>query len=281
MADAVILVGASKSNTTGGTMADSLSANSGDSLTIPTTPSGIGTLFAMWAIDSDSVMEGEIYGTRVESFGDTQTGYKWETPALALGGAATNAAFTIFKKNIQVPVYSGDTLTINVTTTAADDAAWVGLFRYTDLPGIGENSQFTDWGTVQSLRKSNRGFALAAVASATPGSWGAARAVTADDNRFSANTYYALLGVTVRTQVTAVSFISNVWGGQRIGLPAGSLDMNTSEWFAQLSEDQGLPLIPYFAQADAANISCYVMDAEANTSPHIALNLVELKGQPA
>lgn len=281
MAAAVILVGASKANLAGGTFADSLTANSGDSLTIPTTPSGVGHLVAMWAIDSDSVMDGEIYSTRVESFGDTTAGYRWGTPAVGLGGAATNAAFTVFKDNIRVPVYSGDTLTISVTGTAADDVAWCGLFMYDDLPGIGSAPQFTTWSEVERLRKSNRGFQLNAVASGTPGAWGAARAITADDNRYSANTYYALLGVTARTQVTAVSFISNVWGGQRVGLPLGSLDLNNSEWFAQQSQKWNLPLIPYFGQADAANISCYVMDGEASTSPHLALNLVELNGKPS
>jgi hypothetical protein len=153
------------------------------------------------------------------------------------------------------------------------------LTLYTDLPGVGA-AQFTDMATVNSLRKSNFGFQQLPVASGTAGAWGAARALTADDNRFSAGTYYALLGCTVRTQVTSISLISTLWGGQRIGLPVGALDLNSSEWFADLSMNLNMPLIPYFGQADAANINVYVQDAATSTSPHVSWNVVELTGQP-
>lgn len=42
-----------------------------------------------------------------------------------------------------------------------------------------------------------------------------------------------------------------------------------------------MPLIPFFNQADAANILGYAMDTEASTTPAIDLNLVRLTGKPA
>lgn len=280
MAAAAIFTGASKASTTGGTFADTLTANSGDSLTIPSYGSGAARMIALFAIDSTSLAEGEIYSTRTEVFSDTNTGFRFQIPSLSLGGAGKPAAYTIFRQNIEVPLFINDTLTIKVTTTASDNVCAGFLSLYDNLPGVG-NPQFTDWATVQSLRKANVGINHLPVASGTVGAWGAARALTADDNRFHGNTYYALLGCTVQTPVFAISLISNVWGGQRIGLPVGALDLNSSTWFADESLRLNLPLIPWFNQADAAQINAYVMDAAASTSPKVDWNLVELTGPPA
>lgn len=279
MPPVAVLTTASKANLTGGTFADSLTANSGDSLTVNSFTNGGAKVVAGWGIDSDSVMEGELYYTRPESTHDTQNGFRFEIPAVSLGGAATNAAFNIFGSGIEIPVFVNDTATIKVSGTAADDAVVSFLTLYDDLPGAGP-AQFTTWDRVQALRKSNVGINLQAVASATPGAYGASRAITTDDNRFHANTYYALLGWTVQTQVTTISFVGPPWGGQRIGGPAGAPYLNSSTWFKDLSAAHGLPLIPYFNQADAANIFCYVADGEASTSPKIDLNLVELTQAP-
>lgn len=279
MPPVAVLTTASKANLTGGTFADSLSANSGDSLSVNSFTSGGARIVSAWAIDSDSVMEGELYYTRPESTHDQINGFRFQVPSVALGGAATNAAFNVLGTGVEIPVFVNDTATVKVSGTASDDAALSYLILYDDLPGAGP-AQFTSWDRVQALRKSNVGINLAAVASSTPGAYGAARAITTDDNRFHANTFYALLGWTVQTQVTTISFIGPPWGGQRIGGPAGALYLNTSTYFKDLSAAHNLPLIPYFNQADAANILCYVADGEASTSPKIDLNLVELTGSP-
>lgn len=283
MPAAVILTGASKANTSGGTFADSLSANAApDSLTIPSTGDAskpAGHIVALWAIDSDSVAEFEMFSTRVDGFHDTQNGYKWACPAAALGGAATNAAFTVFKDGLKIPVYSADTITIKVTSTAADDVAVCFETLYPDLPGVGA-AQLTTWDEVERLYDGSVGIRWSPTASGTPGAWGASRAITADDNRFQGQKWYALLGASVQTQVTALSFISNLWGGQRIGLPAGSLDLGSAGWFRERSVNLGLPLIPFFNQADAANILGFALDGEASTTPAVDLNLVRLSDKP-
>lgn len=279
MPPVAVLTTASKANITGGTFADSLSANTNDSLSVASYVSGGARIVAAWAIDSDSVMEGELYYTRPESTHDVQNGFRFEVPAIGLGGAATNSAFNVLGSGVEIPVFVNDTATIKVSGTSADDVLMSYLILYDDLPGAGP-AQFTSWDRVQALRKSNVGIQVTAVASATPGGYGASRAITTDDNRFHANTFYALLGVTVQTQVTTISFIGPPWGGQRIGLPAGALYLNTSTYFKDLSQAHNLPLIPYFNQADAANVFCYVADSEASTSPKIDLNLVELTGSP-
>lgn len=278
MPPAAILTGASKANTTGGTFADSLTANSSDSLTIPTFLSGAGRIVAAWMGDSDSSAEFEVYSTRTEGFHDTVNGLRLAFPYFT-GTATTSSAITAFKDELEIPVYPGDTLTIKVTSTAADDVAFVYETVYDDLPGVGA-AQFMTWSQVQSLYDGTMGLLWGPTASATAGAWGASRAITADDNRFQGLKWYALLGGVPRTPVVAASFVSNVWGGQRIGFPSGGLDLNTSDWFVQRSQRHGLPLIPFFNQADAANVLGYVMDTEASTTPAYDLIVCRLKSQP-
>lgn len=279
MPPAEILTAASKANATGGTFADTLTANTSDSLTIPTYGAGKARIVALWSVDSDSSAEFEMFSTRTEGFHDTVNGYRFACPGTALGGAATNAAFTTFREDLEIPVFPADTITIKATSTAADDLAVCFETVYDDLPGVGA-AQFTDWSTIQSLYDGSLGSLWGPTASGTPGAWGASRAITADDNRFQGLKWYALLGAVPRTQVTAVGFTSNLWGGQRIGMPLGSLDLNTSNWFVQRSKQHNMPLIPFFNQADAANILGFCLDGEASTTPAIDLNIVRLTGKP-
>jgi hypothetical protein len=274
---ALICTTASKAGTTGGSFADSLSANANDNLTFPTF-NGEARLTHMWGIDSDSVMELEVLLTRYESIRDQQHGVRINNPAVALGGAATNAAFTMMKPPVTTPIFSSDTMTLTVTTTAGDDVVVSYLAEYDDLPGV--RATFTDWQTVQSLRDSSIGIYQAPVASGTAGAYGTARALNADDSRLGANKYYALLGCTVQTQVTSVTLTSSVWGGQRIGLPVGALDLDTTYWFLQQSMERNKPLIPVFNGNDASQILVQVADGEASTSPKVDWYMYELRSNP-
>src|SRR5882672_3162315 len=95
MPHAVVLNTASKANTTGGTFADTLAANSGDSLAVanyggdPSTSAA--RILEMWAIDSDSVAEVQIIFTRPLSTHDQLHGLRFMIPALVPGGAAAVA----------------------------------------------------------------------------------------------------------------------------------------------------------------------------------------------
>ena len=59
MPHALVLTTAAKANTTGGTFADTLSANSGDSLAVSNFVNGGARIVKGWGIDSDSVAERE------------------------------------------------------------------------------------------------------------------------------------------------------------------------------------------------------------------------------
>lgn len=274
MGRALVLTTASKASTTGGTFADTLTANSGDVLAVSNFATGAAKVCEAWAYDSAHAMEIEVVYTRPESTHDQTRGLRQNVPSNQLGGAGTNAAFNVLPGLVTINLEKSDVPTITVSTTAADNVAYCWQTLYDDLPGA--QAVLCDWPTVSRLQKSIVGIACNAVASATAGAYGATRAFNADDDRLHANTWYAILGASVQLPVLAVSLIGPDWGGQRIGMPSGSLDLRSNTWFLDQSVKWGVPLIPCFNSNNKAAINVQVADTTANTSPKIDFLLYEL-----
>src|SRR6266850_7563876 len=110
MPHAVVLNTASKAGTTGGTFADTLTANSLDSLSIPFF-NGAGRILKMWGMDSDAVAELALTDSRVDSIHDPQYGIRFNIASLIPGGAATVGAHALLRPPSEVQVFPGDTLT--------------------------------------------------------------------------------------------------------------------------------------------------------------------------
>lgn len=278
MGYARILTTASKASLTGGAFADTLTANTLDSLSISNYVSGRARITHAWGIDSASVMEGALTMTRYESVHDQQRGYRFEIPSLAPGGAGAIGAHTIFRPPYQIDAFSGDLATWTVTGTAADAVVVSYIVEYDDLPGV--RATFATWEQVKNLKSTTIGLNQIPVASATKGAYGASRALNADDTRLSADKYYAILGCTVQTQVTTISLVSTTWGGQRIGIPVGALDLDNNMWFVTESIASGKPLIPIINANDAGNVLVQVADSAASTSPKVDWTMVELSSNP-
>lgn len=277
MGRAVVLNSAGKAACSGGTFADSLTALAGDSLAVANFNTGTAKVLEAWAIDSDSVAEGEWIYTRPESSHDQQHGIRYGVPALIPGGAAVVAAHDILPGYGTIELFKSDVATITVTTTASDDfmQSWVTL--YDDLPGT--QGVFASWDQVQALRKSTVGIQVTAVAGTTC-VYGTQRAFNADDDRLHANTWYAILGCSVQTVCTTISLLGPDWGGQRIGLPAGALGLDNTTWFVDQSVKWGLPLIPCFNSNNKGNVLVQIADGEASTSPKPDFLLYELTAAP-
>ncbi len=277
MPHAVVLNTASKANTTGGTFADTLTANSLDSLAVPFF-NGNARILKMWGIDSDSVMELALTDGRVDSIHDPQYGIRFNIASLIPGGAAVVGSHAMLRPPSDIRVFPGDALTMTVTTTAADDVVVSWLTEYDDLPGT--QGTFASWEQVKAMKATDIGIRCAPVASGTPGLYGTARALNADDTRLTGGKYYAILGFTVQTVCTTISFKGASWGNNRIGLPAGSLDTDTTNGFVDLSQQLGKPLIPVLNGYDAANYFLEAADGEASTSPKVDIRMYELTGNP-
>lgn len=278
MPHAIILNTASKANTTGGTFADSLTANTLDSLSIPNFVGGGARILRMWGIDSDSVAELALTASRVDSVHDPQYGIRFNIPSLIPGGAAVVASHNLIVPPLVVPVFSGDSLGMSVTSTAGDDVIVSWLTEYDDLPGTA--GQFATWSQVQAAYETMIGLRCAPVASGTPGLYGTARALNADDTRLTGGKWYAIYGWSVQTVATTISIKGTSWGNNRLGIPSGALDVRSDMWFVELSKDLNRPLIPIVAGYDAANVFLEVADGEASTSPKVDLLMAQLSRNP-
>jgi len=195
-------------------------------------------------------------------------------PAVALGGAATNAAFSILGTRQQIPVFSADVPTIKASSTAADDLVIAYLTEYDNLPGSG--AVFDSWTNVNATTPPVVSFNCNAVASGTVGQYGAARAFNTDDTRWVAQRYYAILGFSVKTQVTTVAMKAFETGNLLLGAPLGALNLDQRNFFVDLSYDRNKPLIPVVLGTNASNAFLYVSDAEASTSPKIDIHCLLL-----
>lgn len=277
MGYAQVLTTAYKANATGGTFADTLAANSGDSLTISQFTEGGARMTEAWAIDSDSACEFSYYFTRPESTFDQNYGIRAQVPALYPGGAAAVGAHQLLPGEAHVPVYSGDTLTVKASCTAADDLVFSYTVEYDNLPGA--QMLFATWQQVQGLRTSQFGNYVNPTGG-TAGVYGTGRALTADDNRFHADRWYALLGFSVTTPFTTLALSGPPLSGFKIGAPAGVLGLDTAWYFVEKAKLTGKPAIPCFGQADAANMNVFVADGEASTAPKIDFHYYELAHKP-
>src|ERR1700747_3359858 len=118
---AQVLTTAFKAGAAGGTVADTLAGTRGDSLAVANFNPGGARVLEAWAIDSDAVAEFQWFYSRPEATHDQQHGVRFEVPATALGGAATNAAFNVLQGMDVINLFKSDTATIQASCTAADD----------------------------------------------------------------------------------------------------------------------------------------------------------------
>lgn len=282
MPRAFVLTSASKAGTTGGTFADALTANTGDSLAVANyggdaSVSGARVTEA-WAIDSTSAMEISWVYTRPQSTHDQTRGLRIGVASAFPAAAGSNAAHNILAGYGTIDLYKSDTATINVTTTASDNVLMSYVTLYDDLPGV--SGVFASPDQVKALQVSIVGINSQAQASGTRGAYGATRAFNADDDRLHANTWYAILGYTVQTPVTTITLTGPDWGGQRVGGPAGVINLDNATWFWDQSVKWGAPLIPCFNSNNKASINVQVADGQASTTPKIDFLLYELSRQP-
>jgi len=278
MGRALVLTTASKANTTGGTFADTLTANTNDALAVANFNDGEANLLEMWGNDSTSTMEVQMIYTRPQSTHDQSHGLRVQNASLLAGQAAKVGAQEYLPGKVGFQLYKSDTAVVQVTSTAADNVAVSWNILYDDLPGAA--GVFISPGQAQSLQNSIVGINVAAVTSATRGAYGASRAFNADDPRLHANTWYAVVGYTLASPIMTVSLVGPDWGGQRIGGPGDPLTFRTGSWFMDQSDKWQKPLIPCFNSNNVGNVLVALADVAASATPQLDFILYELIGNP-
>jgi hypothetical protein len=272
---AQVLNSASIASSTGGTFADSFVINSTDSFAVANFVNGGARMLEAWGIDNLHIAEFEWIYTRPEATHDQQHGWRTSIMAAAFNTVGHVGSVNLLGGQMDLNLFKSDTLAITATSTASDLLVASWITEYDDLPGA--SAAFISPSVAESMHKSRLGIRVAAIANAsTGGLYGTARAFNADDDRLHANTWYAIEGVTMETPVVTISLIGPDWGGQRIGCPAGSINIESSSWFLDQSNKWGKPMIPVFNSNNKGNVLVQTIDTATSTSALIDFQLREL-----
>jgi hypothetical protein len=234
-----------KQSLTGGAF-EALAAGSGDSLTIISFPDGANAYVEeCWSGNSAHKMEVAVYSPR---FGDNQYGLRMQHQFNPTLSGADGDPQLIMPRELDIPVYSSDTLNVQVNGTASDNADVVLQLYYEQIQGAGQ--RIATWEQVAPLiaqANSTQSRVLAIEVTVTPGStgnYGTAVALNANDDRLQADFDYALLGYTVDNASTAFGIKGPDTGYYRIAFPGHWDSRITGDWFIQQAKWRGTPHIP-------------------------------------
>jgi hypothetical protein len=271
----------SVASATGGTFADTLVANTGDTTNVANYgnalgPNGSGArILEAFGIDSAHVAEFEVIYTRPESTHDQQHGWRSSIAAAAFNAAGNVKAVSLLGGAMTLNLFRSDTPQLLASCTASDVLLYAYLTEYDDFPGAA--ASLVSPSVIDAGFKSRVGIRVSAVSStSTAGAYGTQRAFNADDNRLHANTWYGIEGINVQSNCFAVTFIGPDFGGQRLGVPAGAINIDSSSWFRDQSVKWGKPLIPVFNSNNAASVLVQIADAATSLTPQVDFQLVEL-----
>lgn len=164
--------------------------------------------------------------------------------------------------------------TIAGSATAGDVEEASIMMYYEDLPGQQGRYLNADDIWTRGVRQVTVQDSITTTAGPA---YSGARALNAASDLLRANTDYALLGATIRTECLTLGIRAPDWSNGRVGIPgmAGRPDV-TGSWFEMLSFETGLSLIPVFNSANKTAIFIDAAQDENATAVPFALNLVEL-----
>jgi hypothetical protein len=175
---------------------------------------------------------------------------------------------------VNQPLYTQDTLVVEVTGGAsATDIGVIGIY-YTDLGGA--SARLAMPGDISGRVRNIVGMEVDVTSSASIGTW-TDTVITATEDVLHANTDYAVLGYTCNAPITAVALrgpdTSNLRvGGHGIGFPE-----LTHDYFVRMSDLTGLPHIPVINSANKGGTYLSCVHYAASTAIGVTFIMAELR----
>lgn len=188
-------------------------------------------------------------------------------------GAAAPATF-LLPEQIGQPVYSGDTLTVSLTSGAADSSRVAIPIYYTDARGTA--ARLATWGDISGNIKSIKPLEVVSGASVIA-SWVDTLLTTTED-LLHVKSDYAVLGYITNTAVLACGVKGQETGNLRVAGPGATDSDDTADYFVKMSQFHNIPYIPVFSGENKGSISVTVADNTAGATPSVQLVLAELMG---
>lgn len=240
MPPVITSIGAFKQSLTGGSF-EALAAATKDSLSIISFPDGeMAWVEEVFGNNSAHKMELAIFSQR---FGDNTFGFRSE---VQFRSGTTQSA--VFPRSVDVPVWSADTLNLQVNGTASDNADAVLQLYYTNIQGAGQRLARAEQ-VIPIIKQGIAGNSrlLGIEVTVTPGAtgnYGTAVALNTNDDRLQADYDYYLIGFSTDQPVLSIGISGPDTGYYRIPLPAMWQSRFTADWFLRQAMDRGVPHIP-------------------------------------
>lgn len=187
-------------------------------------------------------------------------------------GAAGPASF-LFPAEASQDVYSGDTLTISLTSGGADSSRIAIPLYYRDVPGTA--ARLASWGDISGNIQSIKPLEVVSGASVIA-SWVDTLLTTTED-LLHVKSDYAVLGYVTNTAVLACGVKGQETGNLRVAGPGTTDALDTSDWFVRQANNHAVPYIPVFNGENKGSINVCVADNTAGATPSVQLILAELK----
>ena len=178
---------------------------------------------------------------------------------ITLASADTDSAWMMGKYPRQ-PVRTTDTLAAFSSAAAGASGILAVQIYYQNLPS--SNARLASWGDISGVIKSIKGLEVDITTSGTVGTW-QDTAINTTDKQLHANTDYAVLGYDCDAALAVVGVKGNETGNLRVCGPGPATTYTSPDYFADLSNIQGLPYIPVF---NSNNQGAYYVSALANSA---------------
>lgn len=245
MPPVITCINAFKQSLTGSAF-EALAAATGDSLSIIDFPDeSAAYVEEIAAGNSASKMEVAVFSPR---FGDNQYGVRLQQMFNPTLSGADGVPQLLLPREVDIPVYSTDTLNVQVNGTASDNANVTLQLYYENIRGAGQ--RLATWEQIKPLIMQPGAYASrtlgieVTVTPGTTGNYGSTVALNANDDRLQADFDYALLGYTTDQPCLCVGIKGPDTGYYRIPMPGHWDARHTADWFVAQSAWRRTPHIP-------------------------------------
>jgi len=270
MPPVITSIGTFKQSLTGGAF-EALAAATADSLSIIAFPDADSAYVEeVIAGNSAHKMEVAIFSPR---FGDNQFGLRLQQMFNPTLSGADGVPQLLAPRVLDIPVYSTDTLNVQVNGTAADNADVVLQLYYTNIQGAGQ--RLAQWAQIEPNIVRVLGIEVTVTPGAT-GNYGTAVALNANDDRLQADQDYALLGYVTDQPVLSIGIKGPDTGFYRIPMPGHWDTRNTADWFVQQDTWRATPHIPVINANNRATTFLDGIDPANPGATKVSLVLAQL-----
>ena len=257
-----VLVDVHNATTNAVTLTNGTVTNSGDSLSIRSFDSGQWAKLEAMFMQGSGTTQGRITSPRLH---DNVTGLTFES--------AESPTEFVYPREVSEPMYSSDTLAVQMSAAASSDSLMALLMYYSALDGVTAN--LATWSQVKASMIRTKIMEVACTASATPGTW-VDTVITTTENQLKADYTYALLGFEETQAMCCMGIKGPATGNLRICAPGASSTLDITSYFVDMSNRQGIPHIPVFKANDRGSTYISVASNTASTATHVYAILAQL-----